>query len=215
MGFEINIYTHIYVYLSTRSSDFIAIISWPHLKSVRLTQWFQFLWSVNNTITNTAAGWLKGWLNKTRGGFTQWKMPEIWVSSYGSGRQTDYTDPEVCLHKEKKRFTLARFCWVSANGMSPALRYNWTTPCHQRPSKIALALSGSEATFSRRRWSPPSYLPSPALDLQFFLKPLKFLLSQNMRSPLLGHGTYIACDKVRAGKNAGSSPSRGDLPWGQ
>jgi len=51
-------------------------------------------------------------------------MPEIWVSSYGSGRQTDYTDPEVCLHKEKKRFTLARFCWVSANGMSPALRYN-------------------------------------------------------------------------------------------
>lgn len=43
MGFEINIYTHVDVHASTASSGFISVKSWPHLKSVRLTQQLQFL----------------------------------------------------------------------------------------------------------------------------------------------------------------------------
>lgn len=117
MGFEINIYTHIYVYACTISSDFIAIIFWPHLKSVRLTQQLQFLWSVNNNTVITAAGWLRGQLNTTRGGFAQWKVPGS--HCYGSGCQADFPHLEVCLHQG---CTLAGCCcvlmgWVQLHGV--------------------------------------------------------------------------------------------------
>lgn len=100
----------------------------------------------------------------------------------------------------------------SWDGSSSMVFMNHTMSPETR--ETALPLSGAEATFSRKRWSPQSYLPIPALDLLLpRTSQISALLEQ--RSPPLGHGTSVAHDRVRAGQHGDSSPSKEGSPWGQ
>lgn len=129
---------------------------------------------------------------------------------YGSERQADFPNLEVCLHQGTERFhsgwVLLREC--SWDGSNSVVYVNHTMPPEIRWDDF---VSGAERTISRRRWNPQSYLPSPALALQFFLTPLKFLLFRIARSLLLGHGTSIQKPVTRSGLGsvqAGLPPRR-------
>lgn len=90
-------------------------------------------------------------------------------------------------------------------------------PQHQRQEEAALPVSGAETTFSRRMWSPQSYLPSPVLDLLFFLTPPRFLLSQITRIPLLDYENSLKF-VTRSGLGsvqAALPPCRAHSPWHQ
>lgn len=97
----------------------------------------------------------------------------------------------------------------------------WVQLCgvHEPPrqEETALPLCGAEATFSRRMWSPQSYLPTPVLDLLLFLTPPRFLLSQITRIPLLDCGKSMKF-VMRSGlgsMQAGLPPSRTCSLWHQ
>lgn len=142
-----------------------------------------------STITlSHCAGWLRGWVNTPRTEFAQWKMqsPLLWISVDVLWMSSRLARPRSLLHWNTDRFPLVGWCCV---GLMRWVQLCEThEPCSQRQEETVLPLSGAEATFSRRMWSPQSYLPSTVLDLLFFLTPPKFLLSQITRILLLTVG---------------------------
>lgn len=68
-----------WVKLSTASSSFVSTLPWSHQKSVRLTQWLQFLQSVNSNLSTTVAGWV---ITHNERGFFPVKderVPLLWI----------------------------------------------------------------------------------------------------------------------------------------
>lgn len=68
-----------WVKLYTASSSFVSMLPWRHQKSVRLTQWLQFLRSVNSNFSTTVAGWVI--THNERGFFPvkDGRVPLLWI----------------------------------------------------------------------------------------------------------------------------------------
>lgn len=192
--FSLHICIYIYMYPSTTSISWYhqhIIISWSHpLQSVRLTQQLQFLWSVNNTII-TLCRMTEGLTKHIQKRVCTVKDAEsiavdmLWMSSRLT---TCRILLEHCTALEHWKVSSGWMVPCGAHEMGPAVWNTWTTPHPQRQEETVLPLSGAEVTFSRRMWSPQSYLPSTVLDLLFFLTPPKYLLSQITRILLLTVG---------------------------